>query len=248
MSELQTTPRLSLFQIESELLQLIDQREDALERHFEAKGLPAVLEIEEELKTIEGLIRDYLKREVRKVDNIAYTVKEFEARAVAQAEEAKRMVAKAEKNSETVKRIKQMVLEVMQEFGEKKLPGRLFTITRQGNGGVQALTIAQPDLVPDHLRTVTVRMRGNDFKAVPNDTRKSMEVVSDEPSNTPIRTILERAEIERKAIMKEAEELAKGASEAALYSQKDYISKKLARLSGVPGARLEPRGEHLKIS
>ena len=56
------------------------------------------------------------------------------------------------------KRIKAMVLEVMQEFNEKKLPGRLFTITRQGNGGQQALTIAQPDLVPLVHKAITVEL------------------------------------------------------------------------------------------
>jgi Siphovirus Gp157 len=245
--EVQTTPRLSLFQIEAELLGLLDQREDAEQRHSDAKEMPVILAIEEELKAIEGLIRDYVKAEVRKVDSCAFAIKEYEARAAARSQEAERMKASSDRDAETAKRIKAVVLEVMQEFNEKKFSGRLFTISRQGNGGVQALTIAQPDLVPDHLRTVTVRIRGNDFKAIPRDTARSMEIVSDEPNNGAIRAILERAEVERKAIMEEAEILAKGASEAALYSQKDYIGKKLARLSGVPGTRLEPRGEHVKI-
>jgi hypothetical protein len=209
--------RLSLFQIESELLGLIDQREDALERlamshHPDSSGVENMSSvIEEELAVIDGLIRDYLKREVKKVDGIAFAVKEYEARAVAQAEEAKQMIAKAEKNSETVKRIKQMVLEVMQEFGEKKLPGRLFTISRQGNGGVQPLTIAQPDLVPLEMKRVTVELKATVVEDFAEQFAGQYRVTRQaEPDAKDIRVALERGE-------------------------------------GVMGARLEERGEHIRI-
>lgn len=160
MSTVPTAPRLSLFQIEAELLQLIDQREEVLERMaaMSPDELTASPEIGQELSVVEGLIRDYLKREVRKVDSIAFACKEYEARAEARKAEAERMRASADRDAETAKRIKAMVLEVMQEFGEKKLPGRLFTITRQGNGGVHALTIAQPDLVPLEMKRCTVEL------------------------------------------------------------------------------------------
>lgn len=159
MSTLQSTPRLSLFEIESELLQLIDAREDALERRDaadEAKDEQTSNACDEELQTITLLLQDYVKREIRKVDSTAYAIKEFEARAAARKAEAEKMLASADRDAETAKRIKAMVLEVMQEFDEKKLPGRLFAITRQGNGGLQALTIAQPDLVPLGMKRVTI--------------------------------------------------------------------------------------------
>ncbi len=219
MSELQTTPRLSLFQIEAELLGLVERRDDVLEMRdaLSRDGITPPPEMEAELTTIDGLIRDYLKAEIKKVDGIAFCVKEFEARSAARAEEAAKMKAQADRDAETAKRIKAMVLEVMQEFNEKKLPGRLFTITRQGNGGVQALTIAQPDLVPDQRRKVTVTMGLLAWKAIVHtalasywDVTKELYKFEEEPDTQAIREALKRGE-------------------------------------GVPGARLEPLGEHVRI-
>ncbi len=215
--ELQPTKRLSLFEIESDLLSLIDQREDALERlamshhpdSSSVENMPSV--IEQELAVIDGLIRDYLKREVKKVDGCAFAIKEFEARAVAKYAESGRLHNAALRDEETAKRIKQMVLEVMQEFGEKKLPGRLFTISRQGNGGVQPLTIAQPDIVPLHMQRVTIEAHADmaddlisQFPGMLKVTRQA------EPDPARIRNVLEGG-------------------------------------NGVPGCRLEPRAEHIRI-
>lgn len=193
----QATPRLSLFAIEAELLGLIDQREDALERMaaMSPDELTASPEIGQEIAVVEGLIRDYLKREVRKVDSIAFAVKEYEARSEARKVEAERMKASADRDAETAKRIKAMVLDVMQEFGEKKLPGRLFTITRQGNGGMRALTIAQPDLVPLELKRVTVDLRADlaaDFAKQFSGGYRILEDVH--PSASDIRVMLEHGE------------------------------------------------------
>jgi hypothetical protein len=195
MSEVQTTPRLSLFQIEAELLGLLDQREDAEQRHSEAKDMRLILEIEQELKVIEGLIRDYVKAEVRKVDGCAFAIKEFEARAAARSQEAERMKASADCDAETAKRIKAMVLEVMQEFGEKKLPGRLFTISRQGNGGQQALTIVQPDLVPLEFKRVTVELRADVCRQFAEQFAGQYRIVEIvHPDSKGIREALERGE------------------------------------------------------
>lgn len=217
--ELQPTKRLSLFEIESDLLSLIDQREDALERlamshhpdSSSVENMPSV--IEQELAVIDGLIRDYLKREVKKVDGCAFAIKEFEARAVAKYAESGRLHNAALRDEETAKRIKQMVLEVMQEFGEKKLPGRLFTISRQGNGGVQPLTIAQPDLVPLDKQRIKVEISAKDEPRVWNllmEAHVAFIMGEAEPHNQLIREALERGE-------------------------------------GVMGARLEERGEHIRI-
>lgn len=193
----QITPRLSLFQIEAELLGLIDQREDALERMaaMSPDELTASPEIGQELSVVEGLIRDYLKREVKKVDGIAYAIKEFQARALAKTAAAKDLEMSAKRDAETVDRIKAMVLEVMQEFGEKKLPGRLFTITRQGNGGVQALNIAQPDLVPERYIGVNVTLRLDEWKILVEQCRPTvLGLPLLEPYPRMIREALERGE------------------------------------------------------
>ena len=242
MSEVQTTPRReTLFSIEAELLGLLDQREDAEQRHSEAKDMRLILEIEQELKVIEGLIRDYVKAEVRKVDGCAFAIKEFEARAAARSQEAERMKASADRDAETAKRIKAMVLEVMQEFDEKKLPGRLFTISRQGNGGVQALTIAQPDLIPLEFKRVTVELRADvcrEFVDKFAGKYRILEIVH--PDKEDIREVLETSQKQRQAILKAAE-----VSGVSITDER--VARDLSALPGVPGCRLEPRGEQIRI-
>lgn len=200
MSTVSTAPRLSLFAIEAELLQLIDQREDVLERMaaMSPDELTASPEIGQELSVVEGLIRQYLHGHlVAKADSIGFAVKEYEARAEARKAEAERMRASADRDAETAKRIKAMVLEVMQEFGEKKLPGRLFTITRQGNGGLSPLLIAQPDLIPDRLKMVMVKMSLDAWQHMRKffeGAQVACEVSAPEPNGSAIRGILERGE------------------------------------------------------
>ncbi len=201
--------RLSLFQIESELLGLIDQREEALERLLAAMTPAKHGEAVQEVSVLDGLIRDYLKREVKKVDGCAFAIKEYEARSAAKYTESAKLADAALRDEETAKRIKQMVLEVMQEFGEKKLPGRLFTISRQGNGGVKTLTIAQPDLVPLTFQIFTVEIGAEVFNDFAAQFDGHFRVVGD--------------------------------------VHPDMIREALERDEGVMGAKLEPRGEHIRI-
>lgn len=227
MSELQTTPRLSLFQIEAELLELVEQRQDAMERldallavQDDPEAVDARNEIpvvEAEIRACDGLICDYLKREVKKVDGIAFAVKEYTAKSEAKAKAAAELKASADRDAETAKRIKAMVLEVMQEFGEKKLPGRLFTITRQGNGGQQALTIAQPDLITDLYRTVTVTIPLMTWREIVQ--RANEGILAGRLLTTAVTDGFDNSRL--RATLKDGD--------------------------GVPGAKLEPLGEHIRI-
>lgn len=248
--------KLSLFQIEVELKALVEHRCDAQDRLAELEQSHAVQPdpgvgeaihaVKDELTTVDGLIRAYIGKEVKKVDAIAHVLLELEARRAIHRSEARRLDMLASNEEASAKRIKEMVLLVMGEFGTKILEGAAHDLKSQGNGGVQALTISQPDMVPEHLRTVTLRMRADDFKAHKEELRGA-EVVSNEPNGSAIRKILEGAEVQRKAIMAESEVLEKDASEAALLSCRFYIKRKLDALPGVPGCRLEPRGVQLRI-
>lgn len=253
--ELQRT-KLSLFQIESEIRGLVEQRCDAQERLDELEHAhsaapneaigEAIHAVRDEITVADGLIRAYIGKEVQKVDNIAHVLMDLEGRRFLHAQEASRLKMLADGEEATIKRIKEMVLLVMDEFMVPKLEGALHDLKAQGNGGVQALTIAQPDMVPDHLRTVTLRMRADDFKAH-SDVLRCVEVLANEPNGAAIRQILERAEPERKLVMEESAVLEKDASEAALLSCRFYIKRKLDKLPGVPGCRLEPRGRHIRV-
>ena len=78
-----STANLSLYNLEATLMRLMFEREE-----LAAEGL-SVIE-----KDIE--IREYVSKEIRKVDGVAYYLKEFEARATAAKEEAKRLKARAD--------------------------------------------------------------------------------------------------------------------------------------------------------
>jgi hypothetical protein len=220
MSEVQTTPRReTLFSIEAELLGLLDQRADALERlamswHPMSSGvenMPQV--IEEEIAVIDGLIRDYVSREVKKVDNIAWAVKDLRAKSAAKKQQADELYAKSKADEETADCILQFSLEVLQQSGSKREEGKLFKLTRQGNGGAQALTIAQPDLVPDKFKRVRVVLSLAVWSELVKDYPE-LEYVTPKPETEPDN----------------------GAIRSALQDGE-----------GVMGCRLEERAEHIRI-
>jgi hypothetical protein len=116
----------------------------------------------QELTVLDGLIRDYIGKELDKIDATAHVILELKARALIHREEADRLYMIAKNEAQTEARIKELVLAVMEQFGEKKLRGNARTLSAVGNGGVQALTIGQPDLVPLALRRVKVELSGTD--------------------------------------------------------------------------------------
>ncbi len=207
---------LSLFSIEAELLGLIDQRQDALERYAVAQnGGPEQFGAQDaigaELDVIDGLIRDYVRAEVKKVDGIAKAVKSLRASSEAKKKEADDMYAKSKADAETANRILGFALEVLQQFDSKREEGRLFKLIRQGNGGVQPLVISQPDIVPLSFKRVTVSIRGESVGDFARQFGGQYRIVDGlHPDQKDIREALERGE-------------------------------------HVMGARLEERGEHVRI-
>lgn len=197
-----TLPRLSLFAIEAELLGLIEAREDALERMSQYAGQEDTYhtecdEIQGELETIDGLIRQYVKAEVKKVDSVAAAIKQYETMAEVHLKESDRLKKLAEREQETADRIREMVITVMDEFGEKKLQGSMNTLAVRGNSGVQPLTITQPDLVPLDLKRLYVEISAKDEATVWNLLcEKHIPFLMGEanPHNALIRERLQRGE------------------------------------------------------
>lgn len=221
--ELQRT-KLSLFQIESEIRGLVEQRCDAQERLDELEhahsGAPneaigeAIHAVRDEITVADGLIRAYIGKELQKVDSIAHVLLDLEGRRFLHAQEASRLKMLADGEEATIKRIKEMVLLVMDEFGVPKLEGALHDLKAQGNGGVQGLTIAQPDMVPEGYKTVSFQIPLSHVKrlldTVPIDVSRQLQQTETGFDNRGIRAALTAGE-------------------------------------GVPGCRLEPRGKHLRI-
>lgn len=218
--ELQRT-KLSLFQIESDLRAIVEQRCDAQERLDELEQAhsaapnesigEAIHSVRDEITVADGLIRAYIGKEVQKVDGIAHVLLELEGRRFLHTQEADRLKMLAAGEEATAKRIKDMVLLVMDEFGVAKLEGAIHDLKAQGNGGLQALTIAQPDMVPLDLKRVTVELRADSAKDFAEKFAGQYRIL------------------------------------AIAHPDPKDIRAKLESNEGVPGCRLEPRGKHLRI-
>ncbi len=103
-------------------------------------------------------IVEYVKAEVRKCDNIARYIKSCDEHAMAKRREAERLTHEAKLDEERRDRVKAMVLQIMRDVDKKKIEGATYTLSRVGNGGVQAVDIPQPELVPDSLKRITLTL------------------------------------------------------------------------------------------
>jgi hypothetical protein len=128
-----STANLTLYNLEATLMRLMFEREE-----LAAEGL-SIIE-----KDIE--IREYVGREIKKVDGVAYYLKEFEARAAAAKEEAKRLKARADAWEARHERLKTLVKSVMLMSGKARLDGDSNTLRLVKCPA--SVEIAQPELVP----------------------------------------------------------------------------------------------------
>lgn len=138
-----STPNLTLYNLEATLMRLMFEREE-----LATEGL-SVIE-----KDIE--IREYISKEIRKVDGVAYYLKEFEARAAAAKEEAKRLKARADAWERRHERLEEMVKSVMLMSGKSRLDGDSNTLRLVKCP--PSVEIGQPELVPEEMQMVEVRM------------------------------------------------------------------------------------------
>jgi hypothetical protein len=180
-------PPLSLYKIDTELRELLEEREDV-----EAQGA-----LPEEMKVIEDRINQYALAEVKKVDGIATAVRACNAFAEECEREAARLNTMAKRHRSRLERIKASALWAMQnmratcqqckgskvvEAGPKQIGiggyvpcerckgegtiaapiRRLDTPTNklrvQANGGVEPLEVYDLGEVPRELKQVTVTL------------------------------------------------------------------------------------------
>lgn len=140
---------LSLYTIEDSLVQLAELRELA-----EAEG------DSEAVKVIDAQLAAYLTAEASKINSYVGLIRAREDRAEACDREIERITSIRNAAKRDVERLKANALQVMQDFGVKSLvdsrTGR--GLKRQGNGGVQALEIADVKLLPEDLQLKSVTM------------------------------------------------------------------------------------------
>src|SRR5574340_316924 len=140
---------LSLYRIETELLELLQFREDtALDRSI----TPA--EREETLKAADQRIAEYVARELTKADNIAAFLRECDRRADLEDEEIARLQARKRKWQAWHDRLEECTIRAMQIAGKKEIDGAHNTLKLRKNPA--SVDVMQPDLVPASYQRLNV--------------------------------------------------------------------------------------------
>lgn len=182
-------PNLTLYGIETELMQLIAYRDAVLE---DPELTPE--EQKESLVAIDESILEYVKAEVKKVDGIAYYLREFETRAAAVEAEMARLKHQRDMWHSRGENLKQLCIQVMQTTGNRRLEGRLSTLSlRKCPASVE---VAQPELVPADFQRVRVTMSKSMWDAIVEtlgselamETCKASEA---EPMKSEIKAVLQ---------------------------------------------------------
>lgn len=140
---------LTLYQIETELLDLMALREDLVSDPEQAKALAAT----------DHLIFEYIQREVRKVDGIAGYLRECQARAETLRKEASRLKTLADRWDQRQERVRRITKEVMLLIGANKLSGADSEIALRKCP--PSTDVAQPDIVPPRYRRVGFELAGD---------------------------------------------------------------------------------------
>jgi hypothetical protein len=146
-----TAPNLTLYGIESVLLELLTFRES-----IEQDPDMTPDEQRESLAACDQQIREYVTAEIRKVDRVAHNLREFERRAEIDRAEAKRILDRARQWEARHDRLEALVKDVMLVTGNRKLEGQHNTLRIQDSPA--SVDCRQPDLVPERLQRVTVTM------------------------------------------------------------------------------------------
>jgi len=144
-----STANLTLYNLEATLMRLMFEREEIQELPNDNVRTHLLTQ-----KDIE--IREYVSKEIRKVDGVAYYLKEFEARAAAAKEEAKRLKARADAWEARHDRLETLVKSVMLMSGKARLDGDSNTLRLVKCPA--SVEIAQPELVPSEYQKVVVTM------------------------------------------------------------------------------------------
>jgi hypothetical protein len=247
----------SLFVIEHALSDLCDTRQELIEQCAFTDA--DIQKKDEELRAVDAAIVETITAECRKVDNISRFLLELRARGKAINDEIERLEGMRDGLANTETRIKEMVLQIMRDTDTKKLTGKIGTLRRQNNGGVQAVEVVQLNLVPDHFHRTTIVMPlelwAEVVKQLKQDTKDRLVCESrsnPEPDLTAI-----RKELEKRVPCPKC----KGEGRVSLEEWKAAAQKMVEVVvkcescggegtvpNGVPGCWLADRGEHLRVS
>jgi hypothetical protein len=159
MTTSHSSPSLSLYQIEAELVQLVRYREEVAS---DTEITPQ--EQQASLDAIDKQITAYVHREVAKVDGIAAYLRECETRAKVLRAEAQRLREQSDAWEDRGNRVEAVTLRVMQQTGATLLEGTNSTFKVKKNP--PSVDVAQPELVPAPYLRVAVTMSEDLFARI----------------------------------------------------------------------------------
>jgi hypothetical protein len=146
-----SAPNLSLYNIKVELLELLRERENiagAVDMTPE--------EIKQSLEVVDDRIREYVTREVEKVDGIAAYLRECEAHAAALRIEASRIIGHAKAWEARGERLESVTLGVMLKLEATQLDGATSTFKVHKNP--PSLDVQNPAALPAEYRRIKVTL------------------------------------------------------------------------------------------
>jgi hypothetical protein len=231
---------LSLWKLESDLVDLMNMRDEA--------------ETDDQRQLIDQQIRLYLNAEIRKVDCIRAYWKHCEMLRDAAKAEAAAMQQRAANWGAKLDRLKagiQSVMEAMPwtEGKPKKLEGLAGALLLKANGGKQAVTITDPQLIPDEYCVMEGRIPmfvWNAILHIVNGSATHAELARDMANcrglvRVPSASMIASA-LEAKCLLCNGDGWTAAISDAMTCPTCGGSGKQ-----GVPGARLEPRGQHVEM-
>lgn len=144
-----TSPKLTLWDIESAWVDLMQAR-------AEAEELPETERLQA-LAAVDEAIAQYTRAELQKADSIIGFCRHLKMLEQAAKEQAAYQSRRAAVAGSLLNRIKGIAQVAMEATGKKRIDGRTGYLLVKGNGGVAPLKI-QEDVLPDEYRDVTVTM------------------------------------------------------------------------------------------
>lgn len=173
---------LSLYQIESDLAQLCEERDRA-----DSEG------DSEAVAVMDGLIAGYLTREAAKIDSGCALIRSDYTTIAVLRQEAERLLDRAKAFQARVDRIKRAWCEAMAAQSIKELKSQHNTIRRVRNGGVRPVVVKDAAALPLECRRIKLTMSFETWLEIrPRDTDGiQIEIDAD---TAAIRAALERGE------------------------------------------------------
>lgn len=221
---------IGLWRLKTELAELMQFRQDE-DLDAEAKA------------AIDTQIKAYVAAELRKVDNVAGFIRYRRSGAAEARAEARRLSALADSWERDEEYLLGLVKDLMIEFKETKLEGKYGYLKLQANGGQQALEIYNKELLPERMVKYQVTLSSEVWNLI------LQRAVKDEwPKEVSVERIPRTGDI-REALAKpclicddRAGFVWDGPNRVQCPSCEGTGSANL-----VPGVRLEPRGQHVRI-